>query len=456
MDRKDLADIASGRLSVQQLAQNFDDVAPPLDRQSALIAAQRCYYCYDAPCIQACPTGIDIPSFIRRITTDNLRGAAQDILGANVLGGMCARVCPTEILCEGSCVRNTGESQPVQIGALQRYATDWVFDSNTALFERAAATGKRVAVVGAGPAGLSCAHALARAGHDVVIFDAKPRPGGLNEYGIAEYKVLDFAAREIDWLLSLGGIRWEGGRTLGDDLHLSELRRDYDAVYLGLGLTGVNALGIEGEALAGVRNAVDFIADLRQCPDLSKLPVGRRVVVIGGGNTAIDAAVQSKKLGAESVTLVYRRGSTSMSATWAEQEFAKTQGVSVIEWAQPRRILGDAAVAAIEFEYTQLDDGGRLLGSGDCFTLAADSVLKAIGQTLIAPRTNGDGSAVIEIRSGRIAVNAEFETSVRGVWAGGDCVGGKVDLTVQSVEDGKLAARAIHARLVGGNGTTEN
>lgn len=453
MNRKDLADIAAGRLSSEQLARNFDDVAPPLDRQSALIAAQRCYYCYDAPCIQACPTGIDIPSFIRRITTDNLRGAAQDILGANVLGGMCARVCPTEILCEGSCVRNTAESQPVQIGALQRYATDWVFDSDAVLFDRAGASGKRVAVVGAGPAGLSCAHALARAGHDVTIFDAKPKPGGLNEYGIAEYKVLDFAAREVQWLLSIGGIAWEGNRALGENLQLAELCRDYDAVFLGLGLAGVNALGIEGEQLAGVRNAVDFIADLRQCEDLSRLPVGRRVVVIGGGNTAIDAAVQSKKLGAESVSLVYRRGSASMSATWAEQEFAKTQGVSVIEWAQPRRILGrDGAVAAVEFEHTQLDAQGRLLGTGDLLTVPADSVLKAIGQVLL---TQDSASHIIDIRNGRIVVNAEFETSVRGVWAGGDCVGGQVDLTVQAVEDGKRAARAMHARLVAANAPGE-
>lgn len=454
MPRKDFADIAAARLPAATLAQNFDDVAPPLDRQSALIAAQRCYYCYDAPCIQACPTGIDIPSFIRRITTDNLRGAAQDILGANILGGMCARVCPTEILCEGSCVRNTAESQPVQIGALQRYATDWVFDTDAALFERAAPTGRRIAVVGAGPAGLSCAHALARAGHDVTIFDARPRPGGLNEYGIAEYKVLEFAAREIQWLLGIGGIAWHGGRVLGENLHLADLRRDYDAVFLGLGLAGVNALDVEGEQLAGVRNAVDFIADLRQCDDLSQLPVGRRVVVIGGGNTAIDAAVQSKKLGAESVTLVYRRGSASMSATWAEQEFAKTQGVNVIEWAAPRRILGhDGAVTAIEFEYTQLDGSGRLLGTGDLLTLPADSVLKAIGQVLLPPRAGGDAGALLELSKGRIVVNAEFETSLRGVWAGGDCVGGKVDLTVQAVEDGKQAARAIHARLDGnGNG----
>ena len=205
MSRKPLADIAAGRLAPETLALNFDDVAPPLDRQGALLAAARCYYCYDAPCIQACPTGIDIPTFIRGIATDNLRGAADEILGANILGGMCARVCPTEILCEGDCVRNLDDDKPVQIGALQRYATDWVYRDGARLFERAPETGRRIAVVGAGPAGLSCAHQLARAGHQVTIFDANAKPGGLNEYGIAAYKVPGFAQREVDWLLSVGG-----------------------------------------------------------------------------------------------------------------------------------------------------------------------------------------------------------------------------------------------------------
>jgi dihydropyrimidine dehydrogenase (NAD+) subunit PreT len=307
MPRKEFADIAAGRLSATALTENYADIAPPLDRQTALIAAQRCHFCFDAPCIAACPTGIDIPQFIRGIATDNLKGAAEEILGANILGGMCSRVCPTEILCEGDCVRNhPNEKAPVAISALQRYATDWVFETNTPLFERTADSGRKVAVVGAGPAGLACAHALARAGHRVTIFDAKPKAGGLNEYGIARYKVLDFAAREIDWLLSIGGIEVQNGRTLGGNLALPDLRRDFDAVFLGIGLTGVNALGIDGEELAGVRNAVDFIAELRQA-DLARVPVGRRVVVIGGGNTAIDAAVQSRKLGAEAVTLVYRR-----------------------------------------------------------------------------------------------------------------------------------------------------
>jgi dihydropyrimidine dehydrogenase (NAD+) subunit PreT len=447
MVRKDIGDVAPGRLPAEQLARNFDDVAPPLDRQGALLAAARCYYCYDAPCIQACPTGIDIPTFIRGIATDNLRGAAQTILDANILGGMCARVCPTEILCEGDCVRNLDDDQPVQIGALQRYATDWVYRDGATLFERGPATGRRIAVVGAGPAGLSCAHQLARAGHQVVVFDAKSRPGGLNEYGIAAYKVPGFAQREIDWLLSIGGIEIRCGRAMGRDFHLAELRGEYDAVFLGLGLGGVNALGLDGEALAGVANAVDFIAELRQRENLATLPVGRRVVVIGGGNTAIDAAIQSKRLGAESVTLVYRRGPDAMSATGHEQDFAKSEGVSIVHWAQPRRLIGhDGVLTGIEFEYTQLDEAGRLLGSGDLFTLVADTVLKAIGQVLV-PDALQQGQEVLELRQGRIAVNDEYATSLAGVWAGGDCVGGNTDLTVQAVEDGKQAALAIDRTL---------
>ncbi len=448
MPRKEFADIAAGRLPAAGLTDNYADIAPPLDRQTALIAAQRCHYCYDAPCITACPTGINIPEFIRSIANDNLKGAAEEILGANILGGICSRVCPTEILCEGDCVRNhPNEAAPVAISALQRYATDWVFDTNTPLFQRAPETGHKIAVVGAGPAGLACAHALARAGHHVTIFDALAKAGGLNEYGIARYKVLDFAAREIEWLLSIGGIEVQNGKTLGGNLRLADLRRNFDAVFLGIGLTGVNALGIEGEQLAGVRNAVDFISELRQAKDLSKLAVGRRVVVIGGGNTTIDASVQSKKLGAESVILVYRRGAATMSATAVEQEFAKSEGVNVICWAAPRRFLArDGVVSGIEFEYTQLDDQGRLLGSGDVLRLDADVVLKAIGQVLV-PGNDGAGADMLQITKGRIVVNAEYATSLEKVYAGGDCVGGKIDLTVQAVEDGKRAAQSIDRML---------
>jgi len=453
MARKELGDLAAARLAPEVLARNFDDVAPPLDERQALIAANRCYYCYDAPCTTACPTGIDIPSFIRSIATGNLKGAATTILSANTFGGSCARVCPTEILCEGVCVRNTAESQPVQIGALQRHATDWVYESGTQLFERGEPSGFKVAVVGAGPAGIACAHRLARAGHAVTLFDAKPKIGGLNEYGIAAYKLPgDFAQKEIDWLLSIGGITVQTGTKLGEQITLAQLREQFDAVFLGLGLADVNALGLEGESLPGVRNAVDFIAELRQSDDLGKLPVGRRVVVIGGGNTAIDAAIQSKRLGAESVTLVYRRGPETMSATSHEQEFAKTEGVNIIHWAAPRRLIErDGLLATIEFEYTQLDANGKLANSGDTFTLQADVVLKAIGQAFVPDPVREGGKELLQLSNGRIKVDEDFATSLPGVWAGGDCVGGKTDLTVQAVDDGQRAAAAIDRALRKGN-----
>ena len=302
-------DVKPGRLSACQYTSNFSDAHPPLTSVQALIEAERCYYCYDAPCVNACPTGIDIPSFIRRIGEDNLRGAAKAILEANVFGGMCARVCPTEVLCEQACVRNTNEDKPVEIGMLQRHATDHYFKNPGApMFTRAPTTGKHIAVVGAGPAGLSCAHRAAMLGHDVTVFEAKPKPGGLNEYGLATYKTVDdFAQKEIDWLLSIGGIRMRHGQALGNTITLADLTLQFDAVFLGLGLGGVNALGLTGEFASGVGNAVEFIAGLRQTNDYAAVPVGRRVVVIGGGMTAVDAAVQSRKLGAEEVTIVYRR-----------------------------------------------------------------------------------------------------------------------------------------------------
>lgn len=447
MARKDTGDIAAARLDAAQLARNFADVAPPLDRQRALIEASRCHFCYDAPCIQGCPTSIDIPGFIRAISTDNLKGAATKILDANIFGGQCARVCPTEILCEGECVRNDPEDKPVEIGALQRYATDWVFEQNAVLFSRAASTGKRVAVVGAGPAGMSCAHALSMRGHEVDVFEARARSGGLNEYGIAAYKVVDFSQREIEWLLSIGGIRAHYGKALGRDIQLSRLRREYDAVFLGLGLAGVNQLGIADETLPGVRSAVDFIAELRQAEDKSSVAVGRRVVVIGGGNTAIDAAVQSKRLGAERVTLVYRRDAAAMSATDEEQDFAQSEGVHVIHYAQPVALIQRQGVlAGVRFEHTRID-GGKLVGSGEHFELEADVVLKAIGQLMLTDGLCEGGVDLLRLNKGRIAVDANFATSLAGVYAGGDCVGSKTDLTVQSVADGKHAAAAIHAYL---------
>lgn len=428
-------DIASNRLSQEQLACEFSDVAPLLDATAAAAASSRCHYCYDAPCINACPTKIDIPSFIRKIGNGNLKGAARDILSANPLGGMCARVCPTEILCEGACVRNHQDDKPVAIGALQRHATDWAMSRGEPLFKRAAETGRHVAVVGAGPAGLACAHTLALGGHRVTIFDALPKPGGLNEYGIAAYKVVeDFAQREVEWLYSVGGIEVKNGVMLGRDVTLDTLRKQHDAVFLAIGLAGVRALEVEGEMLHGVYNAVDFIEQVRQADDLASVRVGRRVVVIGGGNTAIDAAVQSRKLGAQTVTMAYRRGVETMGATWAEREFAQHNGVSIITHAKPVRLLNACdQVTGVEFENPR----------GDRFVIEADMVLKAIGQTLVSDAME---SAMLTLDGSRIAVDASGRTTLPDVWAGGDCAAhGGMDLTVQAVQDGKLAAQAIHA-----------
>jgi dihydropyrimidine dehydrogenase (NAD+) subunit PreT len=448
------SDIAAGRLPGAQYAENFDDLNPTLDRDEAVIEATRCYFCYDAPCVEACPTSIDIPGFIRKIATDNVKGSAIRILEANIMGGACARVCPTEILCEDACVRNEQERKPVRIGRLQRYATDDLFARGIQPFERAAPSGMKAAVVGAGPAGLACAHALSRLGHEVTVFEAREKAGGLNEYGIAAYKVAhDFAQREVAFILSLGGIQIANGKALGRDFTLSDLRRDYGAVFLGIGLAGVKALELEGEALEGVQNAVDYIAGLRQAKNLSALPVGRKIVVIGGGNTAIDIAVQTKRLGAEDVTLVYRRGIDSMGATWHEREFAQTDGVKIKLWAKPLRLIGESGkLRAVEFEYTQLDGKGRLAGTGDRFTLEADMCFKAIGQVLVpAPLANGVND-VLEIKDGKLAVDGEFKTSLANVWAGGDMVERGQDLTVQAVADGKHAAEAIDRFLKRRNG----
>ncbi|CAN7548667.1 NAD(P)-dependent oxidoreductase [Acidovorax delafieldii] len=438
--------IHAARLNLADYAVNFSDAHPPLTRPQALIEAERCYYCHDAPCATACPTGIDIPSFIHRIAQDNNRGAARAILEANPLGGMCARVCPTEVLCEQACVRNTNEDKPVEIGSLQRYATDAFFAQPGApLFQRAAVTGKRVAVVGAGPAGLACAHGLAVRGHDVVLFEARPKLGGLNEYGLASYKTANnFAQKEVEWLLSIGGIEVRTGQQLGRDITVDSLLGAYDAVFLGLGLQGVNALGVAEPTATGLRNAVDFIAELRQSTDLSTLPVGRRVVVIGGGMTAVDAAVQSRKLGAEEVTIVYRRGAEAMSASAVEQQWAQTNGVTIRHWAAPKEVLSEnGAVKGVRFAATALSSG-KLVETGETFTLDADMVLKAIGQTFVAEPVGGR----IALEDGRIATDAEGQTSLPRVWAGGDCRVGGRDLTVEAVEHGKVAAVSIHAALM--------
>ncbi len=422
-----------------QPASPYADLSPAMTPVQALAESNRCLFCYDAPCIKACPTGIDIPAFIRSIATGNLKGAATTILSENIMGGTCGRVCPTETLCEQSCVRNRAEDRPVAIGRLQRHATDRLIDGEPAHpFPRAAATGKRVAVVGAGPAGLSCAHRLATLGHEVTVFEAKAKSGGLNEYGLAPYKMADdFAQREVAFILGVGGITVEHGRKLGAGLSLDRLRADFDAVFLGVGLGANNRLGIPGEERAGVEDATAFIERVRQAPPGNPPAVSRSVVVIGGGNTAIDAAIQAKRLGAEDVTLVYRRGRAQMGATAWEQELAQTEGVILKTFAAPK----DIGETTITFERTRLSDG-KLAGTGETFTLQADMVLKAVGQTLSADALDG-----LQVTGGKIAIDDAYRTTLAKVWAGGDCVATGEDLTVQSVQDGKLAARAIHSHL---------
>ena len=421
------------------------DLHPRLTPMQAMVESSRCVYCYDAPCMHACPTEIDIPGFIRRIADGNLRGAAVAILSANIMGGSCARVCPTEVLCESACVRLTGEQRPVAIGRLQRYATDALMEGGGRHpFGRAARSGRKVAVVGAGPAGLACAHRLATLGHDVAVFEAKEKPGGLNEYGIAAYKMADgFAAREAAFILDVGGIAVKYGQALGGRLKLTALREKYDAVFLAVGLGGAKALGVEGEDLKGVADALGFIESLRQAPSRRARPkVGRRVVVVGGGNTAVDAAVQARLLGAEEVVMAYRRGFAQMGATAYEQELAKSAGVTVRPWLAPVRIEGERGkVARVVFERTRLE-GERLAGTGETLALPADMVLTAVGQTLRADALDG-----LRLRNGRVAIDKNYRTSLEGVFAGGDCVASGQDLTVQAVQDGKLAAQAIDAHL---------
>ena len=439
-------DIHAGRLSAADYTRNFADASPPLTQAQALLEAERCLYCFDAPCATACPTSIDVPSFIKRIADGNLRGSARTILEANPLGGMCARVCPTENLCEAVCVRNTQEGKPVQIGRLQRHAVDALMASpRPQLFSRAAPTGKTVAVVGAGPAGLACAHTLARLGHAVVLYDAQAKAGGLNEYGLASYKTPDnFAQQEIQWLLDIGGITLRPGWRLETTDQFDALRQHHDALFLGMGLQQTHLLGVPGEHLDGVQDAVGFIATLRQTPNLATLPVGRRVVVIGGGMTAVDAAVQSKLLGAQEVHMVYRRGPESMSASGAEQEWAQTHGVTIHHWLAPEEIVGaDGQARAVRFARQALVDG-KLQATGETHLLPADMVLKAIGQWLGNPVL---AQAGLLLQGGRIATDGTGQTNLDGVWAGGDCRAGGLDLTVEAVEHGKQSAYAIHQHL---------
>ncbi|MFL2813054.1 MAG: NAD(P)-dependent oxidoreductase [Paracoccaceae bacterium] len=436
--------IVSARLSEEDYSNNFSDAYPGFTNYEAKVEADRCYFCYDAPCISACPTEINIPLFIRQISTEMEEEAAKTIFDQNILGGMCARVCPTETLCEEACVREAAEGKPVKIGRLQRYATDTLMNNNVHPYYRDETNGKKIAVIGSGPAGLACSHRLAMLGYDVEIFESKSKAGGLNEYGIATYKSVDnFASKEIDWLLKIGGIKINFNKTLGKDFSIDELRKSFDAVFIGCGLQDTNKISINDSSDKLVEDAVDFIADLRQINDFSSLPIGRNVVVIGGGMTAIDAAVQSQLLGAEKVTIIYRRNLDNMSASQKEQNNATSKGVKIIANAIPTSIEKNIDIHKLKLSYTEVDTKtGQLKELDQTFSIEADQIFCAIGQKF------SNLLDVFQSKKGKIMIDSDCKTSVANVWAGGDCVDKGEDLTVSAVAQGRDAAQAIHKSII--------
>jgi dihydropyrimidine dehydrogenase (NAD+) subunit PreT len=433
------------RLTDPEYAQNFSDIHPPFEtRDAALVEANRCLFCYDAPCTKSCPTGINVPKFIKQITTDNLKGSAHTIFQSNIMGGGCSRVCPVEKLCEGACVFNLMDEKPIAIAKLQRYPTEKAIREKWPLFTRKPSTGKKVAVIGAGPAGLSCAHTLSREGVDVTIYEKEGKGGGLMTYGIAAYKVTPaFCEDEVNYILSLGGISIQYGMELGRNIRLEQLQQEYDAVYLGFGVGLARQLQIPGEELAGVVDAIGFIYDIRT-KGYPAVPVGDNVAVIGMGMTAIDAATQARRLGAKAVTLVYRRTQEEMPCTEAELDIAKLDGCQILWLAAPKEIIGkDDSVTKLVCSVMQLgapDGSGRRypVDTGETITLDVDMVIKAAGQM---PFEGLVESTAITNDRGRLVVTGSV-TSIPGVFAGGDCVNGGKEV-VDAVQAGKDGAAAI-------------
>jgi dihydropyrimidine dehydrogenase (NAD+) subunit PreT len=425
----------------------FSDLHPPFDLRAALPEANRCLYCFDAPCTTACPTHIDVPRFIKKIASGNLSGSARTILDANILGASCARACPVEVLCEGACVLHRFNKQPIQIARLQRFAMDSFHASGAPLpFTPAADTGLSVALIGAGPASLACAAELRRRGIRAHLYDVRPLPGGLNTYGVAEYKLpLVESLREIEMLSQLGvEFHFE---TLIDSPMLAELEGNHDAIFLGIGLGTIHQLGIAGEQLPGVTNALDLIAGYKSG---KRTAVPPRVVVVGAGNTAIDAAIASVRLGATNVHIVYRRGEEQMSAFTFEYEHARLEGVKFVWHAQPMRILGDEAVQEIELtKLAACADGSIIPEAGSEFRLPVDMVVLAIGQGTQISLLDAlaGGSEKLQLERGRIVINrATGQTSHPKYYSGGDCTNGGREV-VDAVADGKRAGIGIAAWL---------
>ena len=438
--------IKSNRLTAEEYTKNFSDIHPPFEnKEAALVEANRCLFCYDAPCIKGCPTSINIPKFIKQITTDNIKGSAHTIFISNIFGGGCSRVCPVEKLCEGNCVYNLLDEKPIEIARLQRWSTDKIIEEKIKLFERKDNNGKRVAIVGAGPAGLSCAHVLSREGIDVTVFEKESKGGGLMTYGIAAYKVTPaFCDEEVDFITSLGGIEIKYNHELGKDITLEQLQKDFDAVYLGIGVGLANKLNIKGEDLQGVEDAIKFIYDIRT-KSFSDVEVGDKVVVIGMGMTAIDAATQAKRLGAREVTMVYRRTEKEKNCTQTELDIALLDGCKMQWLASPKEIIGvDGKVTSLICDVMKLsapDFSGKPAPepTGETIAIDCDMIIKATGQSPFVDLINENG---IENNRGKIILKESSSTNVAGVFAGGDAVNGGKEV-VDAVQAGKDGANAI-------------
>src|SRR6186713_1109709 len=438
--------IENKRLTDEQYEQNFADIRPPFENTTAaVVEANRCIFCYDAPCTKSCPTHIDVPKFIKQITTDNVKGSAHTILSSNIMGAGCSRVCPVEKLCEGACVYNLMEEEPIAIARLQRYSTEIAMEKNWQLFKRKDPIGKKVAIVGGGPAGLSCAHVLSREGIDVTIFEKEAKGGGLMTYGIAAYKVTpEFCEDEVNYITALGGIEIKYNQELGKNISLADLQKNFDAVYLGIGVGVARQLDIPGEKLEGVVDAIQFIYDIRD-KGYSTVPVGDKVAVIGMGMTAIDAATQAKRLGAKEVTMIYRRTQDEMPCTEFELNIAKQDGCNIIWLAAPVKVKGSwgkvKQLICSKMKLGEPDASGRRspVDTGETFKLDVDMVIKAAGQV---PFEKLIKKNKLENSKGKIVINENFSTNIKGVFAGGDAVNGGKEV-VDAVEDGKLGAAAI-------------
>jgi dihydropyrimidine dehydrogenase (NAD+) subunit PreT len=417
---------------------------PPFSPHEALVESNRCLFCYDAPCTHACPTHIDIPRFIKKISTDNLVGSARTILDANLLGATCSRVCPVQELCEGACVLGS-EHKPIAIGRLQRYAMDDFYARAALPFTPARKTGKKVAVIGAGPAGISCAGELLKRGHAVTLFEKRPLPGGLSTYGIISLREpIEIAIAEVD-LLKRAGLEVKTGIELCHNLKLTDLQAQFDASFLGAGQGLTPALGIPGEE--HLLDGLNYIEQSKISPHT--MQIGRNVIVIGAGNTAIDCATIAKRLGAPSVTMVYRRSEQEMSAYCHEYEFAKNEGIEFRFRTQPLGVMAEnGALTGLKCVSMQPTPDRKTPPQpipGSDFILPADQVVKAIGQE----RPSLSALLHLRTRRGFIEVDQHFQTSLPGLYAGGDCIRATGNCsTVMAVEDGKLAALSIHKKLM--------